>query len=167
MRYLQVAIPFLAMAAALGWERLREGPPRIRWLATAALLVAVPLGLERTLHVLRGKSQAAVDVARALARLDPAPRVVVLEQMWAYGERLYLGKGVLLRDLPPRLPLDGESVEAAARGADAVALYRDDVNAGVRRVLADGGMRPCTVVARGRSAAVVLYLPTARPCPAI
>jgi hypothetical protein len=46
LRYLQAAIPFLALSAALGWERLASMPRR-RWLAVGALVLAVPLGLRR------------------------------------------------------------------------------------------------------------------------
>src|SRR5712692_4027938 len=91
MRYLQIAIPFLALSAALGWDRLRQGAWSGRRLATAALLLYPPLELERTLHLLRGKSEAALAASRAIAELRPPARRVALEQMWAYGEKLYLG----------------------------------------------------------------------------
>jgi hypothetical protein len=167
MRYLEIAIPFLAMAAALGWERLEDGTPRSRWIAAAALFVAAPIGLERTLHVLRGKSQAAVRAAGMLSGLRPAPRVVALEQEWAYGGRLYFGNGVVLRDLPPRRPLDAATVGAAAAGADAVALYREDVDAPVREALSMRGLRLCATIGSGPDPAVMIFLPADRPCPAV
>lgn len=46
-RYMQAAIPFLALAAAVGWERLRESGAVGRRIAAAALLLAAALGFER------------------------------------------------------------------------------------------------------------------------
>jgi hypothetical protein len=166
MRYMQAAVPFLALPAALGWERLRGRAPWRRWAAAAIFPLAAGLGLERTLHTLDRKSQPAIDAAAALASLVPPPRVVALEQMWAYGEKLYLGSAVEIRDLAPRHPLEAGLVRTAVAGADAAAFYREDVDAAVERSLADAGMKPCGTFARGSSAAVVLYVAAPGPCPA-
>jgi hypothetical protein len=165
LRYLQVVIPFVALAAALGWSRLHGGSHRQRWLAAAALFLAVPLGLERTLHVLRSKSDAALVAARVLSQIRPEPRCVVLEQKWAYGDRLYLGNTVEIRDLTPRTPLLPGVVRDSAKGADAVALYASDVDEGVARMLSAAGLRRCATFARNRSGEVTLYLPSSGPCP--
>ncbi|MEP6994699.1 MAG: hypothetical protein ABI968_09280 [Acidobacteriota bacterium] len=166
MRYLQIAIPFLAMAAALGWERLRKATGLARSTAAAALVLSVPLNLERSLHLLRGKSGAALDAVQVITHLQPPPRRVTLEQMWAYGEKLYLGNGVAIRDVTPERPLSAETVAAAASGSDAVALYDSDVDEKAARALARIGFRGCATFARDRSPAVILYLPVERPCPA-
>jgi len=166
MRYLQAAVPFLALAGALGWERLRGQGASGRRLAAAALAVSVVVGLERTAHLLRGKSEAALAAAKTIAAAAPPARRVTLEQGWAYGDRLYLGNSVEIRDLAPRRPLDAESVRAAAAGSDAVALYAADVDAEVERALAISGFRICARFERLRSPAVVLSLPASRPCPA-
>lgn len=136
-RYLQAAIPFVAIAASLGWDRLRARTPRI---AGVVLVLAAAYGGIASVLLLRGKSQPAVAAARAIAKMDPAPRSVALEQAWAYGERLYLPH-VRIRDLPPSRPLDPAAVLGAVSGADAAAFYSNDLDAVCRRALAAAGMR--------------------------
>ncbi len=164
-RYLQAGIPFLALAAALGWEHLRQGTAGRRWLATAALLLSFPLGLERTLALLRDKSQSATAAARFLAGLRPAPRVVALEQAWTYGERLYLGNGTKIRDFGPSRPLDPQGVERAAAGADAVALFTLDMSPAVVRTLAEMGFHEKARFHRDESKEVIVYLRNRSPRP--
>jgi hypothetical protein len=164
LRYLQICIPFLALAAALGWERLHGAPGWRRALAALALVAAAAWGLERTLTLLRGKSQSAVDSAQFLRGLVPPVRTVVLEQMWAFGEKLYLGNSVAIRDLYPTRPLPLSPVEAALDGADAVALYERDVSPDLARVLAGRGFAPCARFQANASLAVAVYLPPDRPC---
>jgi len=164
-RYLQFAVPFLALAAAVGWERLRA-ERAWKWVASAALLLYVPLELERTFHLLGGKSEAALAAVRDIARSTPPVRRVALEQAWAYGDRLYLGNGVEIRDLPPTRPLDRARVREAAENADAVALYAADLDSTVEQTLAEGGFRRCTAYERLRSPPVLLYRPVTLPCPA-
>jgi hypothetical protein len=91
---------------------------------------------------------------------------VALEQAWAYGDRLYLGNGVEIRDLPPTRPLDRARVREAAENADAVALYAADLDSTVEQTLAEGGFRRCTAYERLRSPPVLLYRPVTLPCPA-
>ena len=165
MRYLQICIPFLALAAGLGWERLRAGAIASRTIAAAALALCLPLGLERTLHLLRHKSQSAIEAAALLARVEPAARVVVLEQAWAYGEKLYLGNAVTIRDLAPQRPLSAGLVRSAAEGAAAVCLYRSDVSKDIGRELARLDLRDCGTIRRDASPAVAVYLTANRPCP--
>lgn len=165
MRYLQICIPFLALAAALGWERLRGGSIVSRTIAAAALALSLPLGVERTLHLLRHKSQSAVEAAALLARVQPPARVVALEQAWAYGEKLYLGNAVTIRDVRPQRPLSAGVVRSAAEGADAACLYRSDVREDTVRELARLGLRDCATLRRDASPAVALYLTANRPCP--
>lgn len=164
VRFTQACMPFLALAAALGWERLREAPGWRRTLAAAALVVAVPLGLERTLTLLRDKSQSALKAAQFLHGLAPPVRAVVLEQMWAYGEKLYLGSAVSIRDVYPKRPLPPGAVETALEGADAVALYERDVSPNLARLLAGRGFNPCARFQANASLAVAVYLPPDRPC---
>lgn len=165
MRYLQVCIPFLTLAAALGWERLRAGPTASRAIAAAALALSLPLGIERAFHLLRHKSQAAIEAAALLARVQPPARVVALEQAWAYGEKLYLGNAVTIRDVRPRHPLSVGVVRTAVEGADAACLYRSDVGEDAAGELARLGLRDCRTLRRGASPAVILYLRADRPCP--
>lgn len=152
-RYLQAAIPFVAFAAAIGWDRLRARLPR---LALLALVLAAPYGLGASILLLRGKSQPAVAAARFIARLSPPPRTVVLEQAWAYGDRLYL-RDVRIRDVPPRRPLDPAAVSDFLAGADAAAFYLNDVDAPLRRFLEDRGMRATGVFQRPGGKSVVVF----------
>ncbi len=161
-RYLQVAIPFLAMAAALGWQTLRR---RIPALATLALVLSLPLGLERSLHVLRRKSLSAFAAAEVLAAMPRPPRVVALEQAWAYGDRLSLGAAVDVRDVVPWTPLPVEPVLAAASGAQALALYAEDLSPSLERAL-EADWRPCASFRIADSPGVALFLRRDLPCPA-
>ena len=167
LRFTQASIPFLCLAAALGWERLRVSPGWRRVLAASALVIAVPLGLERTLSLLNDKSQSAIDAAGFLHALTPPARTVALEQMWAYGEKLYLGDTVAIHDLVPKRPLAPEPVAAALEGAEAAALYDLDVGPDVTRLLAERGFTRCTHFQRHAAPAVTVYVPSSRPCPAV
>jgi len=135
LRYLMFAVLLLAVAAAFGWERLRRGGPAARALATIGLAAAVPLCAERSLHLMRQKSQPAVDAARFLAARGPAVRSVALEQAWAYGDKLYLGNDVRIADVSPRRPMDPGSFAEAARGRDAAAVYAGDSTPEIERAL--------------------------------
>ena len=136
-RYLQAAIPFVAIAAAFGWDRLRARMPRT---AGVVLVLAAVYGGIASVVLLRGKSQPAVAAARSLAQRNPPPRSVALEQAWAYGERLYLPR-VRIRDVPPSRPLDPAVVIEAVSGADAAAFYSNDLDSASRDALARSGLR--------------------------
>jgi phosphatidylinositol glycan class B len=165
LHYLLIWIPFLAVAAALGWEVLSSGPRWRRALGGIALAGAAVWGFERTWALMNRKSQSALEAARFLKGLEPAVRTVVLEQMWAYGEKLYLGDAVTIRDLIPDGPLRPTLLEEALPGADAVALYDRDVRPEISRLLARGGFTPCRRLEKNWSLAVTVYLPADRPCP--
>lgn len=158
-RFLVSSVPFLSLAAALGWDRLRQGSRPKRVLSVAALLLSVPLGLERTWTLLSDKSQPAIAAARYMAELHPAPRVVVLEQAWAYGERIFLGNGPEIRDVAPTRPLDPAVLRGAALGGDAVAIYRKDSSPAIERVLTDLGFREAARFRGDTFKEVVVYLP--------
>jgi len=125
LRYLQVMIPFVLIIAASGLMILWR---RHRGLAVALLAVSMAWNLYGIRFVAR-KSQPAVMAARALGA-DPRLRIVVLSQMWAYGDRLYLGDRVQVRDIgtPPR------DLDLALDSADAAALWEGDL--GDRAVVA-------------------------------
>ncbi len=120
-RYLQSAIPFLVIAAAFGWERLRQGGHRI--LAAAALILALPYGLERSVTLLRERSGSGILAARFIRAIRPPPRVLAFEQMWAYGEHLYLGNDPEIREIEWNRPLRPRALAEAAAGADVVGVY--------------------------------------------
>jgi hypothetical protein len=156
MRYLQICVPFLAIAAGIGWERLRA----VRYgraLSWALLLAAVALGLERSVYILRSKSASAVAAAQYIASVHPPLRTVVLEQAWAYADRLYLGNSVEIRDLAPQRPLRIRPVLAAAEGADVLALYEADVSPELLRALASRGFLACAAFRRDGSRPVRVF----------
>jgi hypothetical protein len=163
VRYVMFAVLLLAVAAALGWERLWRAGRFGRAAAIVLLAAAVPYCAERSLHLLRGKSQSAIAAARFLAARAPRVRRVVLEQSWAYGERLYLGNGVRVADVPPRAPLAAARVLAAAEGCDAAALYADDVDAELSAGLGRAGFHAAGRFAVGPSRAVAVFLRDAPP----
>lgn len=120
-RYLQAAVPFLSIAAAFGWKRLyRRGR---RALAAAALFLAVPYGLERSWTRLSEKSGSGIQASRFILDLRPRPRVLALEQMWAWGEHLYLGNDVEIREIEYNDPFRPRAVREAAAGADVIGVY--------------------------------------------
>jgi hypothetical protein len=152
-RYLQAAIPALAVLGALGFRALAA-----RWGRVATVtLVALTLAWQASgVRFLAEGSRAAVAAANEM-RGDPAIRVVVLSQAWAYGDRLFLGNCVEVRDVatPPRAP----EVEHAAAGADRVALYQDDwaADPALAEVLARAGFTRRDTFERGASRAVVVF----------
>lgn len=158
-RYLQSAIPFLALAAAVGWERLRHRSEAGRILATLALILAVPIGIERAITLLRDKSQSAIAAVRYIAALRPPVRIVAFEQAWAFGERVYLGNAPRIRDIPVARPLAVDAVRRAAAGADAVAIYAKDSSDEITQALEGLGFRLGARFKRDTSREVVVYLP--------
>ena len=119
LRYLQAMIPFLAIAAGIGFAILYRRSRK--W--AASLLV---ISLIWDLHGLRyfaHKSMPAVDAARALAS-DPKVRVVAVQQSWAYGDDLYFGRRIAMRELntPPR------DIDSTIAPADAVCVYETDLD---------------------------------------
>jgi len=161
-RYVQAAIPFLAMAAALGWEQIRS-----RSVAAASILLfaAVPFGLERTLHLLEHKSLSAFAAARQLAASANPPRVLVFEQAWAWGEALPFAPGTAVRDLPPKTPLFIRDVLAASAGAQALGLYADDAPPEMASALGPD-WKSCGSLRIGQSPEVLLFLTADHECPA-
>jgi hypothetical protein len=153
LRYLQGAIPFLAILAAAGFTAMRK---RWRpWLATTLLVLTMAtevLGV----RVVRGKSMAAVTAARSMAS-EPGVRVVALSQAWAYGHRLYFGNGVEVRDLP--VPPRERDLEKMIPGADRVALYAKDLEAdpSLGALLARHGFISSGTYRWGESKVVVVF----------
>jgi hypothetical protein len=121
LRYLQGMIPFLCALSGAGAVEIWDAG----WRRTAALLFAVTLlwGLWRTGFLAR-KSMPAVLAAEALAA-DQAIHTFAGVQLWAFGDRLYLGDRRVLRDIP--YPTSAADLGRLAPGADAVAVYAEDV----------------------------------------
>lgn len=157
LRYLQVCIPFLCVAGAIGWERLRAMNRAGDRAAGAVLVLAAALGLARTVQVLRSKSASAIQAAEYLASL-PGSRSVVLEQEWAYGDRLYLGNDISIADVRPSRPLRTGVVAPLLGDADAAAFYERDVSEGLRRELGHRGFRPGPTFSSEASEPVWVFL---------
>ncbi len=150
-RYLQAAIPMLALLMGLGCADLLASAQRWRRAAGVAALVLAPAwGAERTLALMREKSRSAVEAASYLRSLGV--RAVLLEQAWAYGDRLMLGPGVDIRDLEPRTPIG--LAEPALAGVDAASFYAADLAPADRELLERRGFREVRRVS-GRKAVVV------------
>jgi hypothetical protein len=145
-------IPFLAIAAGMGFAILYQ---RRRVLATWLLVISAIWNLHG-LRYFAHKSMPAVMAARAIVA-DPQIRVVVVSQLWAYGDRLYFGKNVAARDVgtPPR------DVDRALVGADAAALYESDLDLPeVVTALQRHGFVPWRTFRDGPARVVIVFRPT-------
>jgi hypothetical protein len=117
LRYLQVLVPFLAIAAAIGFARLRDR--RIAIALVAIALVTNVLGV----RAFARKSMPAVLAARDVAR-DPNVHTIAVSQLWAIGDRLYIGDRMQVRDLGT----PAVRIAASLAGADAALLYESDLD---------------------------------------
>jgi hypothetical protein len=154
-RYMQAAIPFLAIAAGAGWERLWTG--RLRVLAAAALFLVPVHGFERAINLLSNRTSAELAAARYLRSLDPKPKNLAFLQQWAYGERLYLGNDVEIREIDYSRPVRPEAIRAAAAGADAAGIYALFLDDSARRELESLGFREIARFQKRRSHECVLF----------
>ena len=152
-RYVQAAVPLLAVLMGLGCAHLLSSRPRVARAAGWILLALAPLwGIERTLTLMHEKSRSAVDAGLWMKTL--APRRVLLEQQWAYGGSLTFGNGVEIRDKTPTRPLGLDEAELA--GVDAAAFYERDLGDSDREVLGTAGFRQVFRV-EGRPKTVVVF----------
>ena len=152
-RYLQAAIPLLAVLMGIGAGRLFSSSRRTtRGVGWALLLLAPVWGMERSLTLLGEKSRTAVDAALWMRTLEP--RRVLLEQPWAYGGSLTFGNGVEIRGIEPRRPLGLRG--PALEGVDAAAFYERDLGDGDRAALERAGLRHVLRV-DGRPRSVVVF----------
>jgi hypothetical protein len=149
LRYLEVLIPFVMIIAASGLAILWR---RNRALAISLLAISVVWNLYGMRYFAR-KSQPAVMAARDLGE-DASVRIVVLSQMWAFGDRLYLGERMQVRDVgtPPR------DLDAALDAADAAALWETDLDdPAVVAALRRWGFTPARTYRDGVARPVVLF----------
>jgi 4-amino-4-deoxy-L-arabinose transferase-like glycosyltransferase len=153
LRYLQGTIPFLALLGGAGFAVMRR---RWRsWVVTTLFVLTLAsefLGV----RVLSRKSMAAVTAVREMAS-EANVRVVALSQAWAYGDHLYFGNRVAVRDVPT--PPSKKDIEKVAVGADRVALYRKDVlrDPALAVALARLGFSPGPAFEWGESKEVVVF----------
>jgi hypothetical protein len=163
LRYLQGAVPFLAILLAAGAIAFWGSGWR-RW-TVALLAVSLLLSLNTARSVLSRRSTAAVEAARSL-RGDPTLETVALSQAWAYGHRLFFGNGVGILDLstPPK----ESEVRAAVPVADALGLYVADLQRvpDVRRLVDQAGWMPRGEFRAWNSKPVLVFRNPTRPHPA-
>ena len=148
LRFLQTVIPFLAIASGIGfaaWWRER------RRAATVFLALSLAWNLWG-LRFLGRESKPAVEAARYLGAHDSF-KTVALGQIWAYGDRIYLGNEKRLIDVGTPI----HSLDLAVAEADAIAVYESDVTAEVARALAKHGFRPIATFRAPRARDVVVF----------
>ncbi len=154
LRYLQGAVPFLAILLAAGAIAFWGSGWR-RW-TVALLAVSLLLSLNTARSVLSRRSIAAVEAARTL-RGDLGLKTVALSQAWAYGHRLFFGNGVGVLDLstPPK----ESEIRSAVPVADALGLYVADLQKApdVRRLVDQAGWVPAGVFRAWNSKPVVVF----------
>jgi GPI mannosyltransferase 3 len=152
LRYLQAVIPFLAIAAGMGFAVLYQ---RRRAWAVALLVVSLLWDLHG-LRYFAHKSMPAVMAARVLAA-DPSIKTVAGSQLWAYGGQLYFGPRIGLRELgtPPR------DLDRMLPGADAAAVYESDLDhPEIVASLRAHGFAPWRTFRDGPARAVVVFRPS-------
>jgi hypothetical protein len=155
-RYLQAAIPLLAIVMASGCAWLLGSELRWRrWAGGLLAALAVAWSAERTVSLMRERSMDAVDASLFLR--TRAPRAVVIEQPWAWGEQLVLGDRVEIRNLPPRSPM--QLTPALLEGQDAAGFYEQDLSSSDLEVLRRAGFRQAGRFARYRKPVVVFARP--------
>src|SRR3954453_7058613 len=115
LRYLQVIIPFLCIAAAIGFASMRN-----RRIAIALVAISMLWDLHGLRYLAR-KSQPAVMAAQWIAS-NRSIHSVAACQLWSYGDKLYLGDTMAMSDAgtPPE--------KLSEVNADAVALYETDLD---------------------------------------
>jgi hypothetical protein len=153
-------MPFLAMGAAAGWERLpergrdwegRQGKLSWKVLAAASLALCVPYGIERASATLGDRVSSGLAAARYLRAMRPQPRLLALEQTWAYGEHLWLGNDVEIREIEYNKPFRPGAIRRDAAGADVVGGYAQHFDRRSLEELAALGFRPLVSFSGGKS----------------
>jgi len=168
LRYLQVMIPFLCIAAAIGFARLgtrascppdlagperdRERARRPRSRVAVALVVISIVWDLHGLRYLERKSQPSVMAAQWIAS-NPSIHSIAASQLWSYGDKLYLGDTMAMSDVgtPPE--------KLSEVNADAVALYETDLDVPSRvDALRANGYAPVRTFRDDPARAVVVFM---------
>jgi hypothetical protein len=146
LRYLQVMIPFLCIAAAIGFASIRN-----RRIAMALVAVSMLWNLYGLRYFAR-KSQPAVMAAQWMAS-NPSIHSIAASQLWAFGDKLYLGDRMAMSDAgtPP------EHLETMR--PDAIALYETDLDVPARvDALRANGYVPVRTFRDAPARAVVVFM---------
>jgi hypothetical protein len=148
LRYLQVMIPFLCIAAAIGFAAMRN-----RRIAVALVAISILWNLYGV-HYLARKSQPSVMAAQWIAS-NPSIHSIAASQLWSYGDKLYLGDKMAMSDAgtPPK--------KLSEATADAVALYETDLDVPARLdALRANGYAPVRTFRDDPARAVVVFMRT-------
>jgi hypothetical protein len=148
LRYLQVMIPFLCIAAAIGFASIRN-----RHVAIALIAISIVWNLHGLRYLAR-KSQPSVMAARWIAS-NPSIHFISASQLWAYGDKLFLGDTMAMSDVgtpPEKLP---------EVNSDVVALYETDLDVPARvDALRANGYAPVRTFRDDPARAVVVFMRT-------
>jgi hypothetical protein len=146
LRYLQVMIPFLCIAAAIGFASIRD-----RRIAIALVAISVVWNLHGLRYLAR-KSQPSVMAAQWIAS-NPSIHSVSASQLWSYGDKLYLGDTMAMSDIgtPPE--------KLSEVNSDVVALYETDLDVPSRvAALRANGYAPVRTFRDDPARAVVVFM---------
>jgi len=146
LRYLQVIIPFLCIAAAIGFAAMRN-----RRIAIALVAISIVWDLHGLRYLAR-KSQPSVMAAQWIAS-NPSIQSIAASQLWSYGDKLYLGDTMAMSDIgtPPE--------KLSEVNADAVALYETDLDVPSRvDALRANGYAPVRTFRDDPARAVVVFM---------
>lgn len=148
LRYLLAVIPFVSVLGGIGfavWWRSH------RKVAVTLLLVTLSWNLFGLRFVQR-RSLAAVAAARFLGA-RPSLQTITIGQLWAYGDRLFLGESRRIIDAgtPP------QDLPAALRQSDAAALYESDLTTEVMDELARAGFARTVAFRTRRARDVIVF----------
>lgn len=121
VRYLEVMIAFLAIGAGIGAAMLWQSR---RKLAIALVAISIAWHLAGLRYHAR-KTMPAVRAAEMLGA-DPSVSTVTLNQIWAYGDRLYFGERMAVRDVGT--PIDPARFALGLQNTDAVAMAETDLD---------------------------------------
>jgi hypothetical protein len=146
LRYLQVMIPFLCIAAAIGFASMRN-----RRLAIALAAISIVWDLHGLRYLAR-KSQPSVMAAQWIAA-NASIHSIAASQLWSYGDKLYLGDRMAMSDVgtPPE--------KLSEVNADAVPLYETDLDVPSRvEALRANGYAPVHTFRDDPARAVVVFM---------
>jgi hypothetical protein len=146
LRYLQVIIPFLCIAAAIGFTSMRN-----RRIAVALVAISVVWNLHGLRYLAR-KSQPSVMAAQWIAA-NPSIHSIAATQLWSYGDKLYLGDKMAMSEVgtPPEKLSEVHS--------DVVALYETDLDVPSRvEALRANGYAPVRTFRDDPARAVVAFM---------
>jgi len=146
LRYLHVIIPFLGIAASMGFALMRN-----RRIAIALVAISILWDL-RGLRYLARKSQPSVMAAQWITA-NPSIHSIAASQLWSYGDKLYLGDRMAMSEVgtPPE--------KLSEVNADAVAMYETDLDVPSRLdALRANGYAPVRTFRDGPARAVVVFM---------